>query len=260
MVRSFKKWLIQEKTDIFGFDKDKEWAPKQPRDENPLKRFGLHRMMKYLSTHNVGLWEGKLKYANEVHWGTGNGSMRIWVGTGLNVMIERQGIDLEGTPRWFCKKVFQIDQRGYGGFEEGVANELIDHAETVFQMELDSPKKEYEDLEKLVSRMASKIKRTARDIFVFEGITKVENNHFIIKFGIRGHGVEAPGQQRVEQNQTTIYFSPESGVIRMTNTNIESPVGGHKWEIMPSDTDWYFAPTQPEDEIIETIANTFHWY
>ena len=58
-MRSFNKWLIQEKTDIFGFEKENQmWKPKQPKDENPLKKFGLHRMMKYLSTHNIGLWEG----------------------------------------------------------------------------------------------------------------------------------------------------------------------------------------------------------
>jgi hypothetical protein len=260
MIKSFRKWLLQEKTDIFGFEKENAYDFAKPRDENPLKIFGIDALMSYLEMQSVGTWPASRRFVNEIHWGTGNGSMRIWLGTGLNVMIERQGIDLEGTPRWFTKKVFQIDQSGFGGYEEVVANDLLKELNRVYQSELDSPMREWNGLEKLVTSMASKIRRVARPIFIFEGIRKVDDNTFIIQLGLRGHGIEAPDQQRVEQNQTSVYYSRESGIIRMTNYNIESPIGAHTWELLPADTDWYFAPTQGQDEIIETIANTMHWY
>lgn len=257
----FKDWLLQEGKDIFGFEKDRAVKKKDERDEKPVNGINLEQISDYLSMHEIGVKRPRIRFVNEVHWGKGPGALRVWFGTGLNVMIERQGVDLNGTPRWYTKKIYQLDQTGYGGFEDAIAYEIIEQLEKIDETELDSAKRDYDDLESLVAHMASAMKRTARPVFIFEGIRKVDRNNYVIRFSLRGHGVEAQEQQRVEENQTQITFDKESGVVRVTNFNIESPVGkDHKWEIMPTDTDLNFFPTQSREEIVETMATTLHWY
>ena len=259
--KTFKQWVIQEKTDIFGFDKEIEYKRNNPNDGKPIHRFDLQHCFELLGSHTIGNKEPHMKFIGEVHWGNGPGALRVWCGTGLNVMLEKLNHDLTGEPQWITKKVFQIDQSGYGGFEDAVSYELIKELERIDGQSMDSPSREYEELEKLTLALAGKMKRTAKDVFMFEGIRKVDPNKYVISFGCRGHGAEAQDQSRVLQNQTTVSFNPEAGLIRIWNTNLETPMGkAPKWEIQPSDTDWHFAPTQARDEILETIAVTMRWY
>jgi len=137
----------------------------------------------------------------------------------------------------------------------------MEHAKKIDTTPLEYAKEKYDELDNLVSSMVSSLKRTARDYFIFEGVRKLNDKNFIIRFGVRGSGVEAPDQRRVLENQTHIVFNEETGVLRLFNFNIETDTGkAAKWEIMPNDSDFYFAPSQSRDEIIETIADTLHWY
>mgnify|MGYP006908275071 CR=1 FL=1 len=256
----FQYWLVKEGKDIFGFEKNLELEKKKPEDEKPIIQFNVEEMMDLLAMHSLGAKQPFIRFSNEIHWGRGNGALRLWMGTGLNIMIERQGIDLNGTPRWICKRLYQIDPSGYGGFEDAVAEELLEQLKKIDESELDSPSREYEDLEGLVASMASVIRRTARDIFIFEGIRKIDQYNYIIRLGVRGHGIEAQDQQRVEENQTHVSYDKNSGVIRLLNYNVESSKAQHEWAIMVTDTDLNFFPTQTREEIVETIANTLHWY
>lgn len=256
----FQYWLLKEGKDIFGFEKERQLEKKNPDDEKPIQGFNLEKVMDYLSLHEVGAKTPHLRFSNEIHWGRGNGALRVWMGTGLNIMMERQGIDLAGTPRWICKRVYQIDPSGYGGYEDAVSEEIMDQLKKIDEQQLDSPSRDYDDLEGLVASMAASIRRTARDIFIFEGIRKVDGSNYIIRLGVRGHGIEAQDQQRVEENQTHVSYDRHTGTIRVMNYNVESSKAQHEWAIMPTDTDLNFFPTQTREEIIETMANTLHWY
>lgn len=259
--KTFSRWLVTEKKDIFGFDKENRIERRNIRDDLPSKRFNVEQMMNYLKMHEINGKRPNLKFFNELHWGTGTGAIKVWLGTGLNVMVEKQAVDLTGEPRWFCHKVFQIDQSGYGGFEDAVAHELLDVVRRVDDKPMPTTQKAYSEMENLVVSMANKMKMTARNIFMYEGVTKIDDYQYIIRFSVRGGGVEAQDQQRILENQTNVSFSPETGLIRVFNYNIESAVGSAPgWELMEKDTDWYFAPNQSRDEIVETIANTIHWY
>ena len=259
--KTYTNWLITEKKkDIFGFEKHKRKDPEKKNPGLPVKRLNLEILTNYMANHKVGIKKGRVKFVNEAHWGFGTGSMRTWIGTGMNVMIDKQCVDLLGNPRWITKRIYQINQEGMGGHEEAIANELLEQMELIDKQPLDSPKNDFEHLENLVATMATTMQRTAREIFVYEGIKKVDDSTYIIRFGVRGHGIEAPDQKRIEENQTIIHYDKKAGIIRLMNYNIESPIGQHLWEHMPTDTDLYFMPTQDRDEIIETIANTMHWY
>jgi hypothetical protein len=210
--------------------------------------------------HKLGFKDPTVKFMNEIHWGTGPGSIRVLFGTGLNIMLEKQTTDLIGTPRWITKKVYQLDQSGYGGHEDAIAHELLEQLEKIDQMPPDSPQHDYQELENLVCNIAGSMRRTARSIFIFEGIKKLADNEYVIRMGVRAHGLELWDQRRVIENQTNVTYNPETGVIRMTNYNVASKTKGHEWRMTPSDTNWYFCPTQSREEITETICNAMHWY
>jgi len=258
----FKRWLFREYKDIFGFDKETGYKRKRDDAEDPINRFDVEAFMSYMKMHDLGVKKAKLPFSSEIIWGEGNsGDIRMRLGTGLSVYIERKGTDLRGESRWFTKKVFQINRDGFGGYEDIVSKELIDVAKRLDETPLEFPKRDYDELENLVSSMATSIKRTARDYFIFEGVRKITDHSYIIRLGVRGAGVEAPDQRRILENQTHITYNQKSGIIRVMNFNVESPVGqAARWELMPTDVDFHFAASQTRDEIIESIADTLHWY
>lgn len=256
----FKKWIIEEFKDVFGFDKEFIPSINNRPSTKPVNTINPEEIMNYLSKHKIGEREPVIKFVNEIHWGSGPGALRAWIGCSLAVMLERQGTDLIGIPRWITKKVLQINKEGVGGDENAISMELLDELEKIDVDPLDSAKNNYNELENLVGTMADVLRRTAKNIFIFEGVRKISDHNYIIRMSVRGQGVEAPDQRRVEENQTRIMYDPETGLIRMNNYNIESPLYGHKWQIMPSDNDWYFCPTQSREEITETLAVTMHWY
>jgi hypothetical protein len=144
---------------------------------------------------------------------------------------------------------------------ESVAQEVFEQIERLSYSNIESPKEDKYNLGLLVDNIYKKIIRTGKSIFIPEGIKKMNENAYIIKFGLKGAGLEAPDGQRVEQNQTMISYDESSGTIRVANYNIESPVGGKSsWRLKPNDLDLYFFPTQDRDEISETIAVHMKYY
>ena len=259
-MRSFKNWCITEGKDIFGFDKDIRPEKKDMTDVNPIDFFDIEKITHNLAMHNVGELLPEVQFVSEVTWGDGNGSMRVRINTWLNVIIERKTIDLTGKEQWIAKKIYQLNHKQYGGMEDAVAHEILQEVENVYKRRLDSPSKEYKEFQTLVSSVASAIRRNAHDIFIFNGIKRINENNYIIRLALRGHGVQRKGQKRVEENHTQMTYDQEAGLIRLTNYNIESSLAQHEWAVTQSDIDWYFAPTQEKEEIAQTISTTLHWY
>jgi hypothetical protein len=254
--KDFMEWK-----DIFGFDSKPNVQQKELKAKTPTHKFDVESMCQYLSEQKLGEKVPSLKFVDVVQWGEGEGSIKIRLGTGINVFIERLTHDLQGAPQWVGKKVYQINREGYGGFETYVANELMSEVIKINEKKLDIPKNKWENIEKLIVDMANRLRSVARSIFVFEGIHKIKDNHYVIYFSVRGHGVEAPDHKRVVQNQTDVVFEEDSGLLKVVNTNIETGVGsGNQWEIMPADSIMKFAPTQSNEEIIETIATILKYY
>lgn len=254
--KDFMEWK-----DIFGFDSKPKVQQKEPKAKLPTRKFDVEGMCQYLSEQKLGEKVPSLKFVDVVQWGEGEGSIKIRLGTGINVFIERLSHDLQGSPHWLAKKVYQINREGYGGFETYVAKELMSEVLKINEKKLDTPKNKWENIEKLIVDMANRLRSVARSIFIFEGVHKLKDNHYVICFSVRGHGVEAPDHKRVIQNQTDIVFEEDAGLLKIVNTNVEAGVGsGNKWEIMPADSITRFAPTQNNGEIIETIATVLKYY
>ncbi|MHA1949682.1 MAG: hypothetical protein ACW99G_07190 [Candidatus Thorarchaeota archaeon] len=258
---SFKTWM-EAKKDIFGFEKDIGFKKPNPMNEKPINRFNIDLLIWKLSHHNIEERKAHRKFVNECHWGDGSGALRLKIHPDLHVEIARKICDLHGHHAWITKKLFLINREGYGGHEEVVGQKLIDEISAINKTPVESVNSNFnlDELERIVHSMAGQMRQTARDYFIFEGIRKISDKWFVIRFGLRGQGVEAPSQRRVVENQTMVYYDNQTGKIRVTNKNIETPVGGHAWEYMPSDLDINLVPTQTSDEMNEILATTMRWY
>lgn len=258
----FRTWF--EATDIFGFDAERT---RDDSDDNmlskPINQFDLELMMDLLSRKTIGLHEATVPFVSEIYWGSQPGSVKLEVDTGLTFYIKRLGIDKTGSHRWATKRMFQLNRQGYGGMEDAVAQEVHNHLERCADGAIDGPKEGYsnDDLENLAVHVYNKVKRTAKNIFIPMGIKKLQEYAYLISFELRGSGVEAPDHQRVECNQIMLAYDPEQGTIRVTNHNVESPVGGpHQWKLTPVLLDLYFFPTQDREEISECLAVHYKYF
>lgn len=254
---TFKKFV--EATDIFGFDAPRKEDHK--KDDGPINQFNIELMMDILSKKKIGNFKPEMPFINEIRWGDTPGAVKLDIDTGYTFYVKKLGVDKQGVRRWASKQMFQLNRQGYGGLEDMVAQEIHDHLIRAYESALDSPVSDYDDLENLTLRIYDKAKKVAKSIFIPEGIRKLNDNAYIIKMGVGGQGVEAPGHKRVEQNQLLVSYDPTAGTIRINNYNIESAVGGpHSWEIQPSDLDIYCFPTQSRDEISELCAVHYKYY
>ena len=137
-----------------------------------------------------------------------------------------------------------------------------------FEMKLDKYGKmkaylnpnEIKDFERLIHSISLKAGSEANKPLFLEAVKKVNDNNYIIQFGVGGHGVAAPGQRRVEEVLVDISFNPRTGVIKVINTNVESPIATHEWSLMPADFQLHFMPNQPKDEIISSVATLLKYY
>lgn len=261
MARTTFKEFVESKN-IFGFEEEK---PKEkPLDSfsmNPIKRFDVELMLDYLSNKKIGAFTPHTYFNNEMYWGHQPGAIKLEVDTGYTFYIKKLGTDKQGNPRWITKRAFQLNRNGYGGSEDMVAQEIYEQIAKYTEGGIEAPPEEYKDLNVLVNHIYNKLKRTSKEIFFPEGVKKLNDNAYIIAFGVRGQGLEARSQQRVEQNQTLVAYDQEQGTIRITNYNLQSPTGrGHEFKINQNDLDLYFFPSQDKDEISETIAVHMKYY
>ena len=258
MKHTFKFWI--ETRDVFGFEKELYADPKPEKTEKPIKEFSLACLITSLGQYPLGVKQPDIKFINEIHWGEEPGAIRVRIGNKLCVMIERRNIDFQGTNRWGCKRFYQIPQTGEGGNEESFAQEIMEVLKAVDFEPLDSANHEYTGLEELAASMSNMLKKTSNSLFVFEGTRKSNDDEYIIRFSVRGHGTGWRHQRRIEENHTRLNYSKDAGVIKLSNFNVFSPMQGHEWLQAQQDLELYFFPSQPTEEMIECIANFMYWY
>ena len=256
----FQEWMLREFRDVFGFDRDIRPQKKDKSSERPIKQLDIENVVNTLSEYNLPTRQGIAKFINEVQWGEDQGAIRVRVGTGMNFFIERISVDLEGIPQWITKKIYQVDQTGIGGKEDTIIQEVFDEVKILDEKPMDSAKREFKEIENLVGNMAGKIRRTAKDVFVYEGVRKLEENDYVIRLSVRGHGQLSREGWVVKENQTHVVFDQKKGLIRVVNYDVANQREGRNWVIRPSEVDVYFCPTQSREEISEAIATTLHWF
>ncbi len=257
---NFKSWL--EHADIFGFT---EKNVKEPKNidffENPIRSFNTELMMDILAEKNIGLFNPNSYFINEMQWGENVGSVKVNVDTGYTFYFKRLIPDLEGTPVWITKKMLQLNRQGYGGHEDAVAGEIHEHLTSIFKEPLDTPLKEFYDLENLVNFITRKVKRVAKHILVYERVQKNDVNNYLVIFNVKAGGIESPTHNRIEKNITSVNFNENTGMIDIVNYNVESSIGkGRSWSMSPMDLNLKFCPTQSLEEIAECVGVHYKYY
>lgn len=250
-----------EGTDIFGFDSKPDADPEfNPLDNQPMRVFNLEYLMDILKHKKINSFEATEKFINEIQWGNRFGSIKLEVDTGFTFFIKRLGYDLEGHPRWISKRAFQLNRKGLGGYEEYVAEELVDSLKECISEVQEAPQKDFKQLDRLTEKIGTTMRKVAQAKFLFQRIKKLSENQYQIIFEVGSQGVEARDHKRIEENVTEVSYDPKAGTIRVTNYNIVSKVGAREWKVNQSDLDLYFFPSQDFGEICECIAVHFKYY
>jgi hypothetical protein len=264
----FKFLVLREFAD-FGMDRNKSKGPRKPlelgvagpnKGEFPIdnKPVDSQIIIDELAMHQIANKEPFRKLSG-IQWGNGEtGTLDVSISPlgSSKATVRRKIIDLEGNHMWICKKIFPIKLEE----SKNIAIDLVDELEKLSKDMIEMPNREYKKLETLSLNLANKIRRFAPQVFMYEGINKINARNYIIYMSLCGAGVEAPGARRVNQFNINISFSPETGLIRIFGNDISSKSKGFIWSAMPSEWNEYFSPAQKSEEIEEAIMNALSTY
>jgi hypothetical protein len=267
-MTSFKDWLVNEGGDIFGFEKAaKISAPEKQDQENPIQDIHCDVVMEFLSSVEVNGKRPIVEFSSQVRWGEDTGAVQMVVSPfgSYKSIIRRLQPDLEGKSVWACKKILPYKEilDANRKVDEHLANVILKHIEAVSTHSVEAPSHEYDGLVRLVNRMSRVAQRrdVIPEIMIYKGSRELKRNeHYIIVFEVRGHGVEAPGSARVEQFHIEMCYDPKTGMIRSFGHDIQSPTKGHVWYPQPSEWDEKFSSGQDEDEIVDCISAALSTY
>lgn len=264
MYKNFTDWLITEKKDIFGMEREIErQRTNAVVKETPTTHLNSDIILTELSKWPLGAKIAKRSWMyNIVEWGDQPGAVKVdfspWGSWKINIL--RLMEDLQGNPVWICKGVIPLKKIEENKNEIAIANELYEEVKKIDTTLLEMPMGNYKNLENFIRSLGSKIKITAPSVFLFEGIREVDENNYIIYMGVRAHGVERRGHRRLEQFDINVSYKPETGIIRVIGHDISSPIRQHLWEVKPSEWDLNFSPNQSREDIIKMIATTLSTY
>jgi len=260
--RTFNQWLIQERKDIFGFEKHKNIPPKNTH-EGPIKHLDEELFFKEL-LRPVGEKQPTWNFFNKITWGEINLGEALSLDMSplgsFKLIIRKITKDLEGHETWICKDVMPLPDGRYENEEASLASDVFKRLDKFNESQNESPKEEY-DLEHLTLKLANKIKSDKPcQQMIFDKVKKLNENHYIVAMNFTGGGVEAPGSAREEQFHIHMFFDKNRGLIRSYGCGIESLTKVHQWRPTPSEWDEHFAPTQSKEEICEAIVNALSTY
>lgn len=261
---SFKDWLSLEwGKDIFGFDSIPVSQPKPSLEDTPLNHLDIEQVLADMKVSvNAKRPIQRVESCSEIQWGDRPGAIKVSFGTlgALNVTFHQLVPDLVGHHRWVCKKVIPLGEKYNQKIERTMSEDLLNQVIELDKRGMETPNKAFEEMERLVVRLASEVRRKAPQIFVYEGVKKVDDSRYLIYFSVRGHGVQAKDQHRLEQYIIDTSFDNTCGVIRIFGNRIESSLGQHSWKLTPVDWKEVFMPSQQLAEIIEAVVQQMARY
>ena len=261
-MKTFKKWLLEENNDIFGFDKKNQNQKITTTDEDmPLDPITADVVLETMLKKEI---EGKIPFSDfhdQIQWGENIGAVRMNITPlgSYKSIIRKLQYDLEGTPQWICKKIIPYKELSNTNdiFDEVVADEVFEKIEEIYKKEEKHPSENYSNLANLTVKVANECNKKTNipEIFVFTGFKEVKKNeNYLILYECKGHGVEAPGSMRLEEFIIDMSYNKKTGIIRSLGYTVQSPTRQHLWQIQPSEWDENFLNSQNDNEICHSIA------
>ena len=257
----FRK-LLNEYAD-FGLDLVKKQGRDEDQGDDPIQSLNVEYVIKSL-IKPIGNKNPKSSFFGEVQWGEQDGAIKLNFSPfgGIRVSLRKLTHDLSGEPTWICKKVIEV-RHFFDEHPDKLTFKIEENINEMDQQNIDAPLQDFDNLERLVIRIASELKRnTTQRIFIYEGIRRIEENYkYIIHFGVTGHGVQrVGGQKRLDQFAIHVEYSKNTGLIKITGTELGDRIDKHRWQYDPSHFIEYFSPSQKEDEITSAILACFNSY
>lgn len=260
-MESFKQWLLKEE-DIFGFEKKTISEKPKDVDDLPLNPITADVVLETMLKRDIQGIIPFSEFHDQIQWGNNPGAVRMNITPlgSYKSIIKKLQYNLKGDLEWVCKKILPYKELSNTNkfFDEHVAEEVFEKVEEIYKKNDKHPTQDYNNLLNLTVKVANKCnqKNTIPDIFIFTGIKEVKKNeHYLISYECKGHGVEAPGSMRLEQFVIDMIHDKETGMIRSMGSTIQSPTRQHTWTIQPSEWDEKFSNSQDNNEISEAIAN-----
>jgi len=237
----------------FGFRHDQTQAPKNDPDPGVFKPLDVEYITKSL-LRLKSTTKKQERFAGELLYGEGVGSVRLQFTPfgGLKAIIRKLTKDLHGESVWICKRVVEI-RHLFDDHPDKLTHELDKVINEVAGEGIDSPSNTFEETERLVLHMASKLRTARGDLFFYEGIRRTkENADYTIHFGLHGMGVQRRGQKRVDEFCVRVVYRQDKGYIQIIGQEVDGPLGRHDWRIDQAQWNEIFMPSQPMEEIIES--------
>lgn len=267
-MEGFKFWLLSE-NDIFGFERGKLSKNDRPARvmDAPVVPINTEVVVNALMKMEVSNQEPFSEFLDEIQWGRDVGAVKMVISPlgSFKSIVRKLSTDLEGNKVWVCKKILPYNDLLHvtQAFDENIALEVIKHIESVANQETESPRRDYNELEKLTKRVTSLCRRSdvLPEAFIFKGVKQIKKNeNYLIYFECAGHGVETPNSGRLEQFIIDMSYNRKTGMIRSFGHDVQSRVRQHVWIPQPSEWDEYFSPVQPEEEIANCIGAALSTY
>lgn len=263
---NFKKWvLIKESKDIFGFDKKTNELKNIIINNDPIKNLDSETIVNFLLKFKLNDVEPFSEFSNQIQWGNENGALKMIIGPlgSFKTIIRRKQTNLEGNTSWICKKIIPYQEFVEENIhnEEEFANLIFEKIQKINENKFESAIDDYKNLKHLVVSIARKCQH--QDVMpkelIYRGIREVNENNYLIYFEARGHGVEVPDFNRLEQFIIDMSYNKKQGFIRSIGHEVLSPMKQHLWTVGLSDWDEVFVPSQNE-EIVNQVTNALKTY
>jgi hypothetical protein len=254
---SFRDWLsnLKEYAD-FGFEKNKTKPKSANGTDLPIKAVNVEAVIRQMREQKVGEKFSQQRYFSDLQWGEGVGAVRMVISPfgGTKAIFHKLTTDLSGDPLWICKKVVEIKEKYDNDKEGSLEVDLLHALNEVDQGGVDAPNSDYEDLEDLTIRMSSRIRRDMPQWFVFEGIRKVDDNQYIIRFGCRGQGQGRLPMKHLWEFIVDVSYNAEKGYIRTIGCDVKTQIKHNDWALGHAEFNELFVPSQPMEEIITCVS------
>lgn len=266
MVKFNFKHYVENLRDIFGFEKEVNQAQNISKvDDLPIKTLSVHVVMDRLATNNISIGRPKSKYLSEMQWGDQPGAVRVQWTPKLNVKIQKLHHDLEGNDVWIMKKFFFVNDRDFAGKEDVVADEIFEQVKMVAEGKLESVMESGEfKFDNIVWSLASKMRQSNYDFIDFEGVKKLNENEYDLYFWINGGGqgqMFGPrGQRPALALIVKMAYSENTGLIKAIAEMVQGVDDTTNWTIQPAEFEEHYMPTQPKNEIIDSVISALRWF
>lgn len=266
-MKTFRQWFLSEGKDIFGFHRDAPEPAPVDKEEGPIIPMKADFLIEEMLRNKINGMEAFSAYPDQIQWGREPGAVRMVISPlgSFKSIIRKLQRNLLGEDVWVCKMIVPYKDLMHSDFifDESFAGELFTKVEKIFEDSINAPAADYQGLRSLSTKLHGRAMR--RDVLpavmIPIGMREVkQNEHYIIHFECRGHGVETPGSGRLEAFLIEMTYDPRTGMIRSFGHDVQSPTKGHVWYPQPSEWDEQYSPSQTQDEIISSITNALSTY